>query len=70
MKEFIRIRQDGTMEFCYIVDVKKERGCPLSVYYGHSIPGHENKTASAVMTYDYFCKLVKSGDIITNMEVA
>lgn len=65
MKVFIRIRNDGTTDFCYLVEIHAG-----SVYYGHSIPGRENKVATAVMTLDYFNRLIKAGMIIGLEEVA
>ena len=75
MKEFIRILKDGTMDFCYFVEVKFEKAeryspAHYAVYYGHNIPGHENKTATAVMMLDYFNRLIKNGKIIGLEEIA
>jgi len=51
MKHFTRI-QDGKTTDHYITAIRDGL-----VYYGHYKPGHENKTATAVMTLDYFNKL-------------
>lgn len=76
MKEFIRIRNDGTSEFCYLVDIKFERSdkkhfvhAHYAVYYGQIITGHENKEATAVMVLDYFNALIKKGLIIGIKEI-
>lgn len=51
MKTFIRVCGDRQHE-CYIVRVTAD-----NVYYGHVLPGHENKQATAVMTRGYYNKL-------------
>lgn len=54
-KEFMRII-DGIMCPCYLVEEKDGY-----IYYGHIIPGHENKKATAVMVREYYDILKKKG---------
>lgn len=58
MVDFIII-QDNYIDPCYLVSVSD--GC---VYYGHHVPGCENKKATAVMTITSYNSKIKSGKII------
>lgn len=51
---FIRIR-NGIITEHYITEINDN-----SVFYGYKLAGHENKKATAVMTVDYFNKLVNN----------
>lgn len=51
MRTFLRVYGE-TMNECYITKVTDSE-----VYYGHVIPGHENKQATGVMTLSHYRNL-------------